>query len=312
MPASRTHATVTHGLTLKGAQLTWAILEGEKTIENRSVKLPVGWVALHTGSGKLAPEHEARLRAKLPHIPAEARLPHGVIMGAARIDRATTIEGCAGTDSHGWASGPVCNVVGAVAKLARPVAHKGALGLWSIEAAALADLQQQLELAEVLEADPARLPPHAAPPPSPRKRKRTDASAPGPSTSAAASMARVDDQLATVATMLPPPPIPPPPPPFSRQPRPEPSSHALYAMVAKVTTIVRGIPGGEEQVIATLRANEWKINRVIDILKAERLAASSSAAAAASSASAAAAAPAPPPAYAPPLFCHRRRHASTR
>ncbi|KOO35219.1 hypothetical protein Ctob_012724 [Chrysochromulina tobinii] len=40
---------ITHGLTLRGAQLSWAILEGEKVIENRTVSLPAGWIAIHTG-----------------------------------------------------------------------------------------------------------------------------------------------------------------------------------------------------------------------------------------------------------------------
>jgi len=173
MPAAaRSIGEITHGLTLRGAQLSWAILEGEKVIENRTVSLPAGWIAIHTGVGKLDPEHERKVRSLLPNVPPEALLPHGCIVGACRIDRATSVQACMGTDAQVWATGPVCNVVGAVCKLSRPVPHKGALGLWPIDAAVLVSVQAQLREATVREADPARLPPLGVAPPSPRKRKR--------------------------------------------------------------------------------------------------------------------------------------------
>ena len=173
MPAAaRSTGEITHGLTLRGAQLSWAILEGEKVIENRTVSLPAGWIAIHTGVGKLDPEHERKVRSLLPNVPPEALLPHGCIVGACRIDRATSVQACMGTDAQVWATGPVCNVVGAVCKLSRPVPHKGALGLWPIDAAVLVSVQAQLREATVREADPARLPPLGVAPPSPRKRKR--------------------------------------------------------------------------------------------------------------------------------------------
>ena len=141
-------------------------------IENRTVSLPAGWIAIHTGVGKLDPEHERKVRSLLPNVPPEALLPHGCIVGACRIDRATSVQACMGTDAQVWATGPVCNVVGAVCKLSRPVPHKGALGLWPIDAAVLVSVQAQLREATVREADPARLPPLGVAPPSPRKRKR--------------------------------------------------------------------------------------------------------------------------------------------
>ena len=173
MPAAaRSTGEITHGLTLRGAQLSWAILEGEKVIENRTVSLPAGWIAIHTGVGKLDPEHERKVRSLLPNVPPEALLPHGCIVGACRIDRATSVQACMGTDAQVWATGPVCNIVGAVCKLSRPVPHKGALGLWPIDAAVLGSVQAQLREATVREADPARLPPLGVAPPSPCKRKR--------------------------------------------------------------------------------------------------------------------------------------------
>ena len=128
MPAAAASpALVTHGLTLKGASLNWAILHRHKTIENRSVRLPLGWVALHTGMGKLPAVRAAELHEQCPDIPAEEALPHGVIVGAMRVDGACEVADCAGTASQPWAIGPVCNIVGAVCMLPEPIAHKGAL-----------------------------------------------------------------------------------------------------------------------------------------------------------------------------------------
>ena len=42
-PAASELAHVTHTITLKGARLSWAILEGHKTIENRTIRLRPGW-----------------------------------------------------------------------------------------------------------------------------------------------------------------------------------------------------------------------------------------------------------------------------
>ena len=58
--AASTPDAVTHGLTLKGAELSWSVLEGRKVVENRSRQLPRGWVALHTGLGKIQDAHVAR------------------------------------------------------------------------------------------------------------------------------------------------------------------------------------------------------------------------------------------------------------
>ena len=174
-------AAITHGLSLRGASLTWLLLEGIKSIENRSVRLPRGWIALHTGMGKITTEKHDELRRRAPQLPDEKSLPHGVIMGAIRVDSWCAVEHCAGNYAAGWASGPVCNVVGAVALLAQPVAHKGALGVWPISSEVLPLIQDMLAAAIIRETDPARLPP---PVPSPAasgdnvargKRKRHDA-----------------------------------------------------------------------------------------------------------------------------------------
>ena len=114
MPGAPSPDLVTHAITLKGAQLTWAILHGHKTIENRSTRISPGWYALHTGLGKTTAEYQAGLKVKCAALPREASLAHGVVEGALRIDYACSVEACAGTPSEPWASGPVPNAIGAV------------------------------------------------------------------------------------------------------------------------------------------------------------------------------------------------------
>ena len=46
-----------------------------------------------------------------------------------------------------WAFGPVVNVIGEVRLLTRPIAHRGALSLWRIDADVLDDLHAQLDSA---------------------------------------------------------------------------------------------------------------------------------------------------------------------
>jgi hypothetical protein len=75
--AASTPAVVTHGITLKGARLSWAILKRRKVIENRSIKLSPGWYALHTGVGKMDALRSGELELLCPGIPEEATLPHG-------------------------------------------------------------------------------------------------------------------------------------------------------------------------------------------------------------------------------------------
>lgn len=136
--------TITKALTLRGAQYNHCILEGHKTIENRSWRIAPGWYALHTGAGKSDAATQQRLRLLVPSVPDEASLPKGVIVGAINISHSLTEAECA---SSPWATGPICNVVAETVALPRPVPHKGALGLWNIDASVLAELQVALAAA---------------------------------------------------------------------------------------------------------------------------------------------------------------------
>lgn len=148
---------MTHpGLTLRGGQLTHAILSGAKKIENRHFRLTPGWYALHTGASTSSHESQRPLLAALPDMPAEADLPHSaIIVGAIRVSHHLFPHECSGDQ---WAFGPVCNVINAVCRLERPVYHKGALSLWNISSSSIGEVRAQLERAEVEELDVAHLP----------------------------------------------------------------------------------------------------------------------------------------------------------
>ena len=148
-------AAATHALTMKGAQISWAILAGHKIIENRHMRMRPGWYLLHTGKGSQDAAHQEKMRGIVgAALPAEADLPHGVVVGALHVVRSLRPEECQGSV---WASGPFCNVVGASCTLATPVAAQGSLGLWKPEPAVLEHVRAQLIDAPVLRNDVAHL-----------------------------------------------------------------------------------------------------------------------------------------------------------
>ena len=148
---------VTHGLTLRGAQLSWAILNGDKRVENRHFRMQPGWYALHTGAKRDSHESQLPLLAGVEGMPAEEDLPHSAIVGALKVSHALTLEQSKSTEP--WAFGPVVNVLSAVCRLERPVPHRGALSVWRIEQDALESVREQLRNAAVLTNDISHLPP---------------------------------------------------------------------------------------------------------------------------------------------------------
>jgi len=138
---------VTHGLTLRGGLLTYAILEGTKRVENRNFKMQKGWYALHTGAKMCSHKSQHALLASLVDAPAEEDLPHSSIVGAIEISHALSLEQCSAAEP--WAFGPMCNVIRSRVKLERPVAHRGALSLWPIDADVLQSVRAQLQAAPV-------------------------------------------------------------------------------------------------------------------------------------------------------------------
>ena len=153
---------MTHGLTLRGGQLTHALLRGPKCIENRDFRMKPGWYALHTGVSDEALESQRELLANLPGIPPEADLPHSAIVGAIRVSHVLALEQCRCDE---WAFGPLCNVIDAVALLDAPVPHSGGLSVWPISAEARREVHNQLASAPVIPKDVSHLPgPRTRPP----------------------------------------------------------------------------------------------------------------------------------------------------
>merc|ERR1719188_1059108 len=64
-------------ITLRGAEISEAILRGYKDIENRSIRLPIGWVALHTGKGQVDPSMQQTMRKLVPGLPPSNQCPIG-------------------------------------------------------------------------------------------------------------------------------------------------------------------------------------------------------------------------------------------
>ena len=139
---------VQHALSFRGGSIAWAILHGHKIIENRPFRLPDdGWVAVHVGKGRLSAADSASYRERCgapAAMPSERELGErwqGKIVGAIAVREARRPANCG---ESVWASGPVCNVIGAVHRYARPVdVPKGALSLWPISDAARAQIAAQ-------------------------------------------------------------------------------------------------------------------------------------------------------------------------
>eukprot|EP00435_Cladocopium_sp_Y103_P007315 s2262_g2.t1 len=142
--------SISMAITLKGSVITEAILHGYKDVENRSVRLPLGWIGLHTGKGKCDTLLDQIVRRLAPTVPPDAECPKGYVVGAAWVERAVTFDelrtqfGCTeecngpnGVLHHvpqckfsPHAGGPICNILSASLRLPKPVPCNGELGCW--------------------------------------------------------------------------------------------------------------------------------------------------------------------------------------
>ena len=150
MPSHTTGADapdeITHCFVLKGFDLVWSMLEGEKVvedgkpvairsknIENRHVRMPPGYYGVIFGKSKsgLAKERYEQIKAKLP----EMKIPPwsfkdsndlaGNVVGVVQIAHSLPYDAC--TQSP-WAEGPVCNVISKAGWIDEPIPCKGNLG----------------------------------------------------------------------------------------------------------------------------------------------------------------------------------------
>eukprot|EP00434_Breviolum_minutum_P011513 symbB.v1.2.010151.t1/scaffold660.1/size175713/8 len=157
---------MTMAITLKGSVITEAILHGYKDVENRSVRLPLGWIALHTGKGKCDALLDQIMRRLAPGLPEDSKCPKGFVVGAAWVERAVTFDelrdqfGCK-EECNGptpgdlrhvpkctfspHAGGPFCNILSASIRLPTPVPCNGELGCWRLPDKVREDVLKQIE-----------------------------------------------------------------------------------------------------------------------------------------------------------------------
>ena len=143
-------------VTSRGPELSEAIRRGRKDVENRDVRLLLGWVTLHTGKSEATEEmREAILRLSPPGPPqADASTcARGVVVGVMWVERSVDFQslreefGC-GYDcdvvckrlraTHQphcrlspYAIGPQCSIIAASIRLSEPGACRGQVGCWS-------------------------------------------------------------------------------------------------------------------------------------------------------------------------------------
>ena len=60
--------------------MSWAILNGDKRVENRHFRMQPGWYALHTGAKTSSDASQLPLIAGVKGMPNEADLPHSAII----------------------------------------------------------------------------------------------------------------------------------------------------------------------------------------------------------------------------------------
>lgn len=154
--AAQCPGEVTHAFTLRGAQLTYAVLNGHKRVENRHFALKPGWYALHTGAKTSSHKSQESLLRSVPDMAPELSLPHSAVVGAVCVSHALRIEQCA---SEPWAFGPFVNVLSAFCRLETPVLHAGALSVWSLSSEAISAVRMQLAHATIIENDTCHLQP---------------------------------------------------------------------------------------------------------------------------------------------------------
>ena len=83
---------VRRAITLRGPELSEAILLGHKDIENRHINLGVRWVALHTGQGTIKPELGALIEHLSPGLPPAQTCPKGAVVGVCFVQGALTFQ----------------------------------------------------------------------------------------------------------------------------------------------------------------------------------------------------------------------------
>ena len=141
---------ITHAFVLKGFDLVWSMLEGEKLypngdydkepigikskdIENRHTRLAPGWygVILGKGTKNVTRERYEECKAKLPKMnyppwnSDAAKRRKGHLVGVVKIAHSLPYDCC---NESEWAIGPICNIISHAGWIDQPVPCTGNLG----------------------------------------------------------------------------------------------------------------------------------------------------------------------------------------
>lgn len=143
-------ATITHCFVLKGFDLVWSMLEGEKvfpggdadleptgirskSIENRHTRFDSGYYGVILGKGTkgVTIERYTECKQKLPDmaIPPwdwkELKHYKGCVVGVVKVSHSLPYHLCKNSP---WAIGPVCNIISEAGWLEKPIPCRGNLG----------------------------------------------------------------------------------------------------------------------------------------------------------------------------------------
>merc|ERR1712224_352113 len=119
--------------------------------ENRNLKLPLGWIAVHTGKGRADEKTRRLMHHLVPNLPSEAECQLGAVVGLCYVSRAVRFQelrreqGCLEppcsleTGAHTgtcrlspFAHGPWCNILAAAVRLPKPVQCAGGRNYWPL------------------------------------------------------------------------------------------------------------------------------------------------------------------------------------
>ena len=131
--------SITHGFSLNGGHLAWAMLTGKKCIENRNFRIGPGWYGIgctklaHTGvaddklyRGKFG----AAAAGDYPGFQSFSKWK-GCLVGAAYVSHSLPQSACE-TDFFACANYKVKNIITKVIKLKTPIHARGNFGTWPI------------------------------------------------------------------------------------------------------------------------------------------------------------------------------------
>lgn len=143
-----TPGEITHGFSLTGGHLAWAICAGKKRIENRKGRMQPGWYAFgcsltaHTGVMEDNWYREIYSDSDYPGFSAFYNMP-GKLVGVCHISHSLPHSACK-HDDHAAENYPIKNIIDKVIPLVSVIPAKGNFGSWPLSYDAKVALHSQL------------------------------------------------------------------------------------------------------------------------------------------------------------------------